>query len=71
MANQSAGLILYRLGRAGPEVFLVHPGGPFWRRRDEGAWSIPKGEHGEEEDGLAAAGREFLEETGLEAPDVE
>jgi len=71
VANQSAGLILYRLGRTGPEVFLVHPGGPFWRRRDEGAWSIPKGEHGEEEDGLAAAEREFLEETGLEAPDVE
>lgn len=71
MPNQSAGLILYRLGQAGPEVFLVHPGGPFWRRRDQGAWSIPKGEHGEREDGLAAAVREFREETGLEAPDVE
>lgn len=71
MASTSAGLLLYRLGEAGPQVFLVHPGGPFWSRRDEGAWSIPKGEHDDQEDGLAAALREFREETGLEAPDVE
>src|SRR5262245_52398448 len=70
MAKQSAGLLLYRLREACPEVLLVHPGGPFWRGRDEGAWSIPKGEHADHEDGLAAALREFREETGTEAPDV-
>ncbi|HKF77985.1 MAG TPA: NUDIX domain-containing protein [Candidatus Dormibacteraeota bacterium] len=71
MTNTSAGLLLYRLRETGPQIFLVHPGGPFWRRRDEGAWSIPKGEHDDREEGLAAALREFREETGLEAPDVE
>lgn len=49
------------------EVFLVHPGGPFWKNKDVGAWSIPKGEYGEDEDALTAAKREFQEETGFEA----
>lgn len=66
--NHSAGLLLYRGQGAGLEVFLVHPGGPFWQRRDLGAWSIPKGEYDDGEDGLAAAQREFSEETGLDAP---
>lgn len=51
------------------EVLLVHPGGPFWARRDEGAWSIPKGEYGGDEDPLAAARREFEEELGTPAPE--
>lgn len=66
----SAGLLLYRRRDAGAEVLLVHPGGPYWQKRDEGAWSIPKGEHGDQEDPLAAACREFAEETGCDAPDV-
>jgi len=60
----SAGILLYRLRATGPEVFLVHPGGPFWARRDLGAWSVPKGEAGDGEDLLEAAKREFFEETG-------
>src|SRR5262245_55231381 len=60
----SAGILLYRK-RKNPEVFLVHPGGPFWKNKDEGAWSIPKGEYSEDEDPLAAAIREFQEETGV------
>ena len=66
MANkQSAGLLLYRRHGGGMEVLLVHPGGPFWKTKDDGAWSIPKGEFAEGEDPLAAAKREFHEETGL------
>ena len=61
----SAGILLYRLRATGPEVFLVHPGGPFWARRDLGAWSIPKGEVGDGEDLLEAAKRELKEETGF------
>jgi predicted NUDIX family NTP pyrophosphohydrolase len=64
MAKQSAGLLLYRRRGAAVEVFLVHPGGPFWRNKDEGAWSIPKGEFGDDEDALDTAKRELLEETG-------
>jgi predicted NUDIX family NTP pyrophosphohydrolase len=60
----SAGLLLYRRGGEF-EVFLVHPGGPFWSKKDARAWSIPKGEIGETEPPLQAARREFLEETGL------
>ena len=60
----SAGILLYRR-RDGPEVFLVHPGGPFWAKKDLGAWSLPKGEFEDGEDPLAAAVREFTEETGL------
>jgi predicted NUDIX family NTP pyrophosphohydrolase len=63
--KQSAGVILYRFGNAGLEVFLVHPGGPFWARRDDGAWSIPKGEFGDPEPAEDAARREFAEETGM------
>lgn len=63
-ARRSAGLLLYRRQGRGLEVLLVHPGGPFWARRDEGAWSLPKGEIAEGEDPLAAALREFAEELG-------
>jgi predicted NUDIX family NTP pyrophosphohydrolase len=66
MARKSAGLLLYRLTHSEIEVFLVHPGGPFWARKDDGVWSIPKGEFSEGEDPLEAAKREFQEETGFE-----
>ncbi len=66
MAKRSAGLLMYRRGN-GLEVFLVHPGGPFWAKKDLGVWSIPKGEHLEGEQPLAAARREFEEETGFAA----
>ena len=62
--KNSAGLLLYRR-HDGVEVFLIHPGGPFWAKKDNGAWSLPKGEIGEGEDPLEAAKREFTEETGL------
>ena len=62
---RSAGLLLFRQGPAGLQVLLAHPGGPFWARRDAGAWTIPKGEIGSGEDPLAAACREFEEETGF------
>jgi len=63
----SAGLLLYRRTAEGPEFFLAHPGGPFWRNREEGAWTIPKGVVEPDEDPFAAAIREFHEETGLTA----
>ena len=66
--RRSAGIVLYRAGAAGHEVLLVHPGGPFWASRDLGAWSIPKGEYGDEEDPRAAAAREFEEELGTAPP---
>ncbi len=69
MPNPSAGILLYRHGEQGIEVLLVHPGGPFWARRDHGVWSVPKGEHGEDEDPAACARREFEEELGTAAPD--
>jgi predicted NUDIX family NTP pyrophosphohydrolase len=62
---RSAGILLYRRQGAAIEVLLVHPGGPFWRKKDLGAWSIPKGEYMEGEDPLAVARREFEEETGM------
>jgi predicted NUDIX family NTP pyrophosphohydrolase len=62
--KNSAGMLLYRLRRSTLEVFLVHPGGPFWRNTDAGAWSIPKGEFDKHEEPLDAAKREFREETG-------
>ena len=68
MTKRSAGLLLYRGQRDGPELLLVHPGGPFWARKDEGAWSIPKGLCAENEDMQAAAKREFEEETGQAPP---
>jgi predicted NUDIX family NTP pyrophosphohydrolase len=64
MPQTSAGILLHRTGPSGPEVFLVHPGGPFWARKDAGAWSIPKGECDADEDQQAAARREFAEEVG-------
>ena len=76
--KQSAGILLYRLRTAppaspaeapakpGPEVFLVHPGGPYWKKKDAGTWTIPKGEFTEEEPALDAAIREFREETGVQ-----
>ena len=69
MARRSAGILLHR--RKGDElrVLLVHPGGPLWASKDEGAWSIPKGEYGEDEDPLGAARREFAEELGSPPPD--
>lgn len=66
MVQRSAGLLLFRQ-RVGVEVLLVHPGGPFWVKKDDGAWSIPKGLCDEGEDELAAAQREFAEETGAVA----
>lgn len=71
MKKLSAGILLYRQSVNGVEVFLVHPGGPFWAKKDKGAWSIPKGEYEADEDPLAAAKREFAEETGQPAPSGE
>ena len=64
MVPSSAGILMYRQTGPGLEVLLVHPGGPFWRNKDAGAWSIPKGEMAEGEDAAVAARREFREETG-------
>ena len=69
MPKQSAGILLYRRRSGGPEVLLVHPGGPFWAKKDLGAWSIPKGEYEEPEDPRACALREFQEELGAPPPD--
>ena len=66
MPKTSAGLMVYRIREGRLEIFLVHPGGPFWARKDAGAWSIPKGEFIDPEDPLEAAKREFQEETGSE-----
>ncbi|HZD78469.1 MAG TPA: NUDIX domain-containing protein [Actinomycetota bacterium] len=68
MPKLSAGLLLYRSAQEGLEVLLVHPGGPFWAKRDDGAWSVPKGEYGADEDPLDAARREFREELGTDPP---
>ena len=65
-SKQSAGILLYRFNNGTPEFFLVHPGGPFFAKKDAGAWSVPKGEFDETEIPLEAAKREFLEETGKE-----
>ncbi len=65
MSKLSAGLVMFRRSGDRLEVLLVHPGGPFWRNKDAGAWTIPKGEYREDEDPLAAALREFEEETGV------
>ncbi|MGD0957946.1 MAG: NUDIX domain-containing protein [Candidatus Acidiferrales bacterium] len=66
MATLSAGLLMFRRRDQALEVLLVHPGGPFWKNKDDGAWSIPKGEHSQGEDPLEAARREFREETGFD-----
>ena len=71
MARASAGLLVYRQQDGKVEVLLVHPGGPFWQKRDDGAWSIPKGELAENETGLDVARREFQEELGVPAPEGE
>ena len=71
MPTQSAGILLYRRRTGGTEVLLVHPGGPFWKKKDLGAWSIPKGECDEGEDPRACALREFEEELGAPPPDGE
>jgi predicted NUDIX family NTP pyrophosphohydrolase len=65
MAKRSAGILLYRFRDGELQVLLAHPGGPFWTRKDDGAWTIPKGEIGDGEDPFEAAKREFAEETGL------
>jgi predicted NUDIX family NTP pyrophosphohydrolase len=65
MPKRSAGVLLFRRVGGEIEVLLAHPGGPFWKNKDDGAWSIPKGEYADGEDPLAAAKREFAEETGL------
>jgi len=67
MAKKSAGLIMYRFNDSKLEVLLVHPGGPYWAKKDEGAWSIPKGEYSDDEEPLTVAIREFEEETGHKA----
>jgi predicted NUDIX family NTP pyrophosphohydrolase len=65
MGKKAAGILLYRRKGSSLEVFLIHPGGPFWANKDESSWSIPKGEFLENEDPLTAAKREFQEETGF------
>ena len=67
MPKRSAGLLLYRRATSGLEVFLVHPGGPYWAKKGGCAWGIPKGEYHKDEEPLAAAKREFTEETGFTA----
>ena len=68
MVVHSAGILLHRAGPHGPLVLLGHMGGPFWARKDDGAWPLPKGEHGPDDDPLAAAVREFTEELGTPPP---
>ncbi|MDT5360295.1 MAG: hypothetical protein QOC69_2057 [Mycobacterium sp.] len=68
MPKRSAGLMLYRVIDGVTEVLIGHPGGPFWARKDDGAWSIPKGEYADDEDPWTAAQREFREEIGFDVP---
>ncbi len=68
---RSAGLLLWRRGTDGLEVFIAHMGGPFWAKKDAAAWSIPKGEYPADEDALLAARREFVEEIGVAAPELD
>jgi predicted NUDIX family NTP pyrophosphohydrolase len=70
-SKSSAGILLWRRGDDGLEVFIAHMGGPFWAKKDAAAWSIPKGEYLAEEDALLAARREFLEEIGVAAPELD
>jgi predicted NUDIX family NTP pyrophosphohydrolase len=67
MVKRSAGLLMYRRQQDEVEVFLVHPGGPYWASKDHGVWTIPKGEYEDDEEPFAAAKREFFEETGFTA----
>lgn len=68
VAKLSAGILLYRLAGTDVEVLIAHPGGPFWARKDAGAWSVPKGEYADGEDPWLAAQREFTEELGVPPP---
>jgi predicted NUDIX family NTP pyrophosphohydrolase len=70
MPKLSAGLLVYRRVDGQPEVLLVHPGGPFWAKKDDSAWSLPKGEYEPSEDPLEVALREFREELGIDPPDA-
>lgn len=70
MPKRSAGLLVYRVVDGEPEVLLVHPGGPYWAKKDEGSWSLPKGEYEPDEDPLEVAIREFREELGLDPPEA-
>jgi len=70
MASKSAGILAFRVNAKKLEVLLVHPGGPFWRNKDLGAWSIPKGEYGPGEEAQTAARREFHEELGIEVTET-
>ncbi|HTX39121.1 MAG TPA: NUDIX domain-containing protein [Bryobacteraceae bacterium] len=67
MTKRSAGFLMFRRSAGEVQVFLVHPGGPFWKKKDLAAWSLPKGEYPEDEDSFSAATREFEEETGIRA----
>jgi predicted NUDIX family NTP pyrophosphohydrolase len=69
MPNRSAGLLMYRDAEDGLEVFLIHPGGPYWAKKDKGSWGIPKGEYNKDEEASVAARREFKEETSFTAAD--
>lgn len=71
MSKTSAGLLMYRIKNSQLQIFLVHPGGPFWKNKDEGFWSIPKGEIDGEESAFKAAQREVKEETGIIPPENE
>jgi predicted NUDIX family NTP pyrophosphohydrolase len=71
MPRRSAGILLYRRPNGEPEVLLVHPGGPYWEKKDLGVWSVPKGEYGDAEDPRACALREFEEELGARPPEGE
>jgi predicted NUDIX family NTP pyrophosphohydrolase len=70
MATRSAGLLVYREAGEGVEILIVHPGGPFWAKKDDGAWSVPKGEIEPGDDPLETAIREFAEELGTDPPDA-
>ena len=70
MPKKSAGMSLYRFQNNQPEIFLLHPRGPFWAKKDAGSWSIPKGEFQEDEEALSAAKRELEEETGIQAEGI-
>jgi predicted NUDIX family NTP pyrophosphohydrolase len=71
VSKRSAGILLFKIAGGAPQVLVVHPGGPFWKKKDAGSWSIPKGEHDPDEDAQSAAIREFAEETGMPLTDRE
>jgi predicted NUDIX family NTP pyrophosphohydrolase len=71
VSKRSAGILLFKIADGTPQVLVVHPGGPFWKKKDAGVWSIPKGEYDPDEDAQSAAIREFAEETGMALTDRE